>query len=232
MTCLALTGVVAAPGCAEVDSEMFIRAVVARRPPDCIAAATAEAPTVVNGFLDVSLRSEYVATLLVGNQVLTRGDPATAKTETSRVGLVRAEVSVENASGTQLNSFEVPITGFVNQALGLEPGFGLATVTLIDSKAASLANAKDASLKRLVSKVRVFGKTLGGAEVQSNEFQFIIFACKGCLINYPDGTDDPNIDGRDCTLPGTTDLQDNAGACLPGQDTPIDCRICHAAGRC
>jgi hypothetical protein len=55
-----------------------------------------------------------------------------------------------------------------------------------------------------VARVSVFGKTIGGLDVESSEFMFVIGVCNGCLL-------------RDCAD------DEELLACLPGQDA-LTCR--------
>jgi hypothetical protein len=231
-----LVGVVVAPGCSEVDSMLFIRQVLATKPPDCTVRAGVDSLSYTSGAFDASLKSEYTAQLLVGNQLVARGSSDLVRTESNKVALKSAEVTVLDANDAQLDSFSVPVTGFVDEAQGSEASFGLASVTLVSSRAARLALglsstptaeqlAKAMTPKRVVTRVRVFGQTLGGSDVQSNEFQFIVFVCRGCLVSYPAGVDpDPTDDKLECTGTGLTDVDPTSVCCSPGQDCVSDCR--------
>lgn len=228
----ALVGSSVGSGCSDPESMLFIRQVVLRKAPDCAAQAEPDGLTVLSGVLDVSFGlTEYQGTLLVGNQILSRGSGDLVRTETSRVGLTRAEVTTEDASGNQFSTYSVPITGFVDQGTGQEPGFGLATLPLADS---ATINAVKGSLttraaqRRVVSKIKIFGNTLGGSEVYSGEFQFIIQVCNGCLVSFPADADDAASAGVDCNASSTTSTTGET-PCTPGQDTFVDCRLCRGS---
>jgi hypothetical protein len=223
------------PGCAEPESSLFIRHVVVVQPPDCVARPEPDGLFVAEGLVDVALRDEYQGFLLVGNQLVPRGSQEVARTETSRIALKTATVRVEDVNGNVLSDYQVPVTGFVDQSIGIEPGYGLASLPLLDSRAVSAVRdtiAKGTS-KRLVSFVRITGQTLGESEVTSNEFQFVVKVCNGCLIQFPPEADDPNIDGVDCLAPTESSNLGNASQpCLVGQDSLIDCRLCNAREAC
>ena len=57
------------------------------------------------GTLDLALRDSYVASILVGNQLTERGSRNQLRTETSRVRLEGAEVTLEDANGNELATF-------------------------------------------------------------------------------------------------------------------------------
>ncbi len=60
-----------------------------------------------------------------------------------------------------------------------------------------------------------------GEPVVTPPFEFPIQVCLGCLVEFPEGTDDPAIPGPDCCAGGVS-----LPTCLEGQDAPIDCRRC------
>src|SRR5689334_21540689 len=90
-------GLMLVPACADDESSLFVRAVMAVDDATCGATADPSAPFRSDGLLDAKYASEYTATQLVGNQVVKRGDSARLKTETSRIRLYEAEVSVLDA---------------------------------------------------------------------------------------------------------------------------------------
>lgn len=217
------------PGCAEPESSLFIRHVVFAQPPDCTAQAEPDGLFLGTGLIDVALRDEYQGTLLVGNQLVSRGSQELVRTETNRIALRTAAVRIEDVSGGVLSDFEVPITGFVDQSTGIEPGYGLASMPIIDSGAINKIRgtiAKGAS-KRLVAFIKITGLSLGGSEISTGEFQFVVQACNGCLVQFPPEADDPTVDGVDCLAPTEAANQNNNDLpCIVGQDRLIDCRLC------
>jgi hypothetical protein len=217
------------PGCAEAESSLFIRHVVARQAPDCIAQAEPDGVFIGTGLIDVALRDEYQGSLLVGNQLVPRGSQELVRSETNRIALRTGTVRIEDVGGTVLGDFEVPITGFVDQSTGIEPGYGLASMPIIDSATVNKVRstiAKGAS-KRLVAFIKITGQTLGGSEVSTGEFQFVVQACNGCLVQFPPEADDPTVDGVDCLAPTEAGNQNNNDLpCIVGQDQITDCRLC------
>lgn len=224
-----------APGCAESESSLFIRQVQIPQSSSGAGCSVDNSPSSSHrlfGVLDVAITSQYEATLLVGNQLIDRGSKDDLRTETSRVQLEGTEVYLKDASGRVVaGPYTVPGTGLVDPASGSNASFGLIASVLVDSVTASklaseLGTLPRGTVRRLTSHVKVFGKTLGGTEVESGEWQYPIDVCYGCLVNYPLEADNPNIQGPDC-LNITPETKVSA-PCDPGQDDPVDCRICHA----
>ncbi len=214
----ALGGVPAAlGGCADNDSALFIRSVIALRGGgDCLARAQPDATMLAYGVLDTSFGGNYVASLLVGNQMARQGDRDKVRTETSRIALRGAIVSVKDALGNTIKEFTTDGAGFVDPGNGTEPGYGIMFAELIP---ADLIAAGGGST-RVNASVRVFGETLGGQDIESSELIFPITVCDGCLVSFPGGA--IGTTGQ-CTE-GEPDP--DQFPCLPGQDSPIDCRFC------
>src|SRR6185295_14801949 len=72
-----------------------------------------------SGTLDLAFRLQYSATLLVGNQLVSRGNNSQLRTETSRVQIQGAVVRVEDPTGAvAFGPVTVPGSGFVDPASG------------------------------------------------------------------------------------------------------------------
>jgi hypothetical protein len=190
----------ASAGCADNDSGMFVRAVLAVQAPDCVATADPSAPMLLGGVLDIGIApgTGYMAALLVGNQLVRRGDRDKLRTETARVSLEGAEVTVLTDTGEQIAEYSVPGTGFVDPGSSDEPGYGILSAMILPPNAASSGT--------VVTKVRVFGTTLGGDEIESATLTFPIVICSNCLVSNP-------------VLPG----EQGNPPCRPGQDDYVDC---------
>jgi hypothetical protein len=233
-------GVVAAlslaPACVHDDSTIFIRSVLA--PPQssgtagCMYTADPTQPTLSIGTLDVGLASRYVAELLVGNQMTPEGDPTQARTETSRVVISGAVVTITDAAGNQLTAYTTATSQTIDPASGDDPSYSVLEVIAVDpGTVASFAGtagskglpAGDApvnitSQQQIVSNIQVFGKTLGGESVQSNVFEYPINLCLGCLVGSLQGTPPScatSAASSSATLP-----------CYTGQDQIEDCSLC------
>jgi hypothetical protein len=229
-----MSGVVAS-ACADNNQSLFIRQVQSPESGQCSYTNDPTADHYMSGFLDLMLVSEYRAVLLVGNQLVPRGNADMVRAETSRIQLDEAEVTVEFSDGTEINSFTIPGNGFVDPSSGSEPGWGVFGTVLIDSNTGKAllsalqvpAGQRGTRVGRVVAVVKVFGKTLGGKDVESGEFRFPIEVCYGCSVSFPQSRwlDDGVTPVPNCQ--GCADVTDLQGACTPGQDSTIDCCKCH-----
>lgn len=202
--------------CVDNESSLFIRGVLSVESGDCSANADQGATLQANGILDTALTSTYIGALLVGNQLVARGSPTQLRTETARVALRGAEVRVASTTQALLKSFSVDGTGFVDPAAGTSPGYGVFFATLIP-------NLEDIDRDTVIVNVRVYGRTLGGREVESGELAFPIQLCSKCLISFPPEADNPSTPEYDCLNPAADDLDE---PCYFGQDETVDCRLC------
>lgn len=215
-------GLMAASGCADNKSALFIRGVVVVTPPSCEAKADPTVATWGGGMMDVALTNQYWAALLVGNQLTERGSREQVRTETSRVTIRGAVVSVSDVSGKSLTSYTTDATGFIDPASGTTPGYGIVWAKIIP------ASLKLAANMTVTVKVHVFGETLGGRSIESTDLTYPISTCNGCLVSFPSNAYDPANPGAGCTGdPGSATLP-----CFTGQDQPIDCRLCRQNPAC
>jgi hypothetical protein len=213
--------------CAENNQTIFIRAVQAKSTSgDCVVPADPERARVSSGIIDLALASSYSATILVGNQMIPRGDPVNVRAESSRVILKGAVVRVMRADGTEIRAYTRLAQGFVEPAGGNTPGYGNIAVDIIDAESAAGIGAglQKGQAIRLLARLKVFGTTLGGKDVETGEFEFPVDVCLGCLVRF---TPDPTTN-ECCT--GTTQGTQSTTECAPGQDTPSDCSNCRVIG--
>jgi hypothetical protein len=214
--------------CATNDSEMFIEGVAVRQAGACAVKADLGGTFLAKGVMDRLFASEYVAALIVGNQLVQRGSKERVRTETSQVALKGAEVRIENSQGKLLvPAFSAIGTGFVDASDGTAAAPAVMFATLIP------ASVRDSlPTGTVVTKVRVFGTTLGGEDINSSELLFPIEICDGCLVSYPAAARDLTADGDayQCKL-----SSDNAAAaasdsvsqpCEIGIDWAVPCTAC------
>jgi hypothetical protein len=234
---------VTAAGCAENDSTLFIYGVLKELPPACTVLADPASEMIGSGRLDIALRTNYEAWLLVGNQYAPRGAKQQLRTETTRVTLTGAEITLKDAASGKVLScknqpncgqFSVYGSGFANSSKSEDPGWGAISAQLIPSAVGEsyLADLTGALSKAgpstigLVATVRAFGTTLGGQDVETGGFSFPIQVCNGCLIDYSSIV----FPATKCTL-GANETVTAAG-CRMGQDESVDCRACLPADVC
>jgi len=219
--------------CSENESSIFIRQVLKPSGADCSFSAEPGGSALSTGVMDLAFTREYQAGLLLGNQLVERGSADQLRTETARFLAEGAEVELETTDGKGINSFTVPVRGFVDPSTGTEPGWGVVTATLIDSGtgqglAAGFPEGQRSTVEGLVvAVVKVFGHTLGGKELDSGKYRFPISICYGCLVDFPPESVDPDL-----PLPNCANVSKSTGTvpCMIGQDEPVDCRLCQAQG--
>lgn len=215
-------GALSLPGCADNDTMLFVKGVMSLAPGECTAVAEANSTLLLGGVVDTYFRSDYRATLLVGNQLVARGSRDQLRTESNRVVLRGAEVSVLDSDEKNIvPDFTVPGTGFVDVGTSSDPGYGVLSTILIP------AGTPPPPGGIYLVDVRVFGETLGGAEVESSTLRFPISTCDRCLLSFPLDADDPAVSGYQCTAGDAGGGEDIP--CRLGQDDYIDCRLCAAS---
>jgi hypothetical protein len=199
---LALVAALGVQGCTEEETGLYIDGVMAVIAPQCTVRADPGGTQLLGGTLDISVRPSYEATLLVGNQFTPRGDKQNLRAETMVVTVTGAVVRLFDAVGTAVSEFSVPASGVIQPDEGAEPGFGNVNVTLIpgaeverllDPSNDELPAGSENSITR-IAHVSVFGATIGGNEVESAEFTYVIDVCRGCLQCGQDANGTPLVD--------------------------------------
>jgi hypothetical protein len=226
------------PGCADNNSSLFITAVLYDKAPTCTVLPDPTAVVLGTGVIDLAFTKSYEASLLVGNQLTSRGSKETLRTETSRVTLRGAEINITDSTDHTLYKFSVNGTGFVDVSRGEDSGFGIFDAELIPAQIGEQLLGRLNTLKQqtgstsiqtsdeVIAQVRVFGNTLGNTDITSSVLSFPIKYCEGCLIDFPLEAIGTDKLGRDVCANALTD-QPQPG-CRVGQDDPIDCRSCAA----
>jgi hypothetical protein len=216
------------PSCAENNSSMFVVGVISIDASTCVAKPDSSAVMLAEGIMDVAFTTNYQAFLLIGNQLTERGSREQLRTETSRVSLKGAEVTLTTVDGTTLGTYSTVGTGFVDASSGDVPAYASMSVNVIPS--ALGRNPALLAAGAVLAKIRVFGDTLGNTEVTSSELSFPIRVCEGCLVTYPAGSEDtgqpPGV-YRCTTTPSST--SDETAPCIVGQDKTFPCTDCAAS---
>jgi hypothetical protein len=175
-------------GCSDEETGLYIKGVMVVQAPQCIVRPDSSAPLELGGQLDVARRSTYTATLLVGNQLTPRGDKQNLRTETMVTTITGAVVRLFDDVGQPITEFTVPASGVIDPDDGSEASLNAVDVTLVPASV-GLQFASDFPPNtggKRVANVSVFGKTLGGLEVESSEFTYVIDVCNGCFACLPD----------------------------------------------
>ncbi len=214
---LGLLGFGLSGGCAESESMLVIRGVIALEAPDCVAEASASTFH-VSGVLDPNLTKTYVANLQVASQLAAQGNSEKLRAETARVTITGAEVKLKAPNGSQLSGghYTVTASGSVDPAQGDQAGFGVVFAPLVPDVGSYIDLSDDDLPNPLVVEVQVFGSTVGGQDVWSNWFTYPIYI--DSLVYFP--SDAMSEDGL------CTEAIDEDAPCRVGQDDPVPCSVC------
>lgn len=221
---LSLGSLALTPSCADNNSSLFVLGVINIDSSTCIAKADTTATILPNGTLDTAFLSSYTAWVLVGNQLTQRGSREQLRTETSRISLRGAEVTLTTLDGRELGNYSTVGTGFVDASTGDVASYGAMAVNIIPPALGTSDVVKNARV--VLAKIRVFGETLGGTSITSSELDFPINVCEGCLVQYPTASRDPTSPTYQCATSTTTSQTTTAPPCVLGQDAPINCIFC------
>jgi hypothetical protein len=227
---MAVGGALALPACAHDDSTIFVQSVLAPQlvtpGTGCAFSADPTQETISRGVLDISLRPTYEASFLLANQLVPRGNPTTPTTETSYVNIKGAVIRITDSSGVQLNTFTRLGSVVIPPSSGTTPGFAaLAGLTIIDEGTAANAGATFQNVPRVVVYTKFFGNTLGGQYVESDEFEFPVDICNGCLVGFSQSDISPNCQNVNClgnagSMPAAVQIPCDL------EDFGVDCSAC------
>jgi len=238
-TILAAGGAVALSACAHDDSTIFVRSVLAPQfvapGTGCFYTADPTQPFIPSGVFDTELRSGYEATFLVANQLVPRGDPTAPQTETSYVNIQGAVIQVNNSDGTLAASGNTPnpftrlASVVIDPAQGTTPGFAPVSVSDVipPQVATALGGLAIGDVRRLVVYIKFFGDTLGGQYVESDNFEFPVDVCAGCLIGFSLADVNSNYASPNCYGNAASMSQSVTVPCSL-EDFTVDCAACKA----
>jgi hypothetical protein len=205
-------------GCADNESTLFIKGVMKPDEGTCTYRPDATSVLLLGGVLDTAFGGSYMAGLLVGNQMKSQGNKDRNRTETSRILLEGAVVSLRRSNGGVISEFSAPGVGFVDPSSGDAAAFGVVSVLVVPDAAEVVGEAY------VVADIQVYGHSLGGQEVESNVFSFPIDICDGCLVSFPQSSINPTT--GECQA---TESTSGVLPCYFGQDEIILCSDCAAA---
>lgn len=218
------------PSCADNGVSLFIRGVIAIQAPDCVAKPDADATLWSSLYFDSAIATQVDVPLLVGSQLFGRGDPKTSRGEPNRIQLSGAEVELTDTGGNAIvPKFTVPTIGVVDPTASSDASYGAVFVTLIPAGVAG-AVAKNTGTtafgprKLILANVKVFGKTLGGTDVESLPVAIQIYTCHGCSVVFP--SDAADLGGTNCLKAST-----QSKTCLVGVQA-TSCQDCRDKAIC
>jgi hypothetical protein len=231
--------------CTHDDTTVFVHGVLAQQlvaPGElCNYTSDPTQATVASGILDIVLSLEadnggvYVATFLVGNQLVPQGNPSAPATETSYVNIQGAVVRITDINGNQIRTYTQLVGATIPPSSGTTPGYAPIPVTIVDQTVAGmyLPSVEMGDGVRVITYTRFFGKTLGGQSVESNEFEFPVdLDCAGCLVSFPEGATNPLMFPQPNCGNGASSSTTTSAPCLIGQDDPVPCTACTGAAVC
>ncbi|WP_437656701.1 hypothetical protein [Sorangium sp. So ce1182] len=221
---LTASGGVLASACADNESSLFVRMRMARS-GDCTVSCSPGEAFSTQDAVDAAYVDSHSATILVGNQIVERGDSDVLRTETSRVQLYEAEVRVFFMDGQPVNEgYVVPINGVVDPGTSSDAGYNCTEVLLLDGATMQDLRAQAAELNggdvEVVTTMVLRGRTLGGQEVETAEWSYpvsVCFGCSRCVDTIPP------ICCSDSTSEDCKDQEEVEGSC-PGTRGTQDCR--------
>src|SRR5690606_34437280 len=130
--------------------------------------------------------------------------------------------------GDLVDEFSVPSGGATFPVAANTPAFGVSEVILVPSSVGEdlRRQLQFGERRTLVAEVRVFGNTLGGAELTSGSYSYVIEVCHGCLATWVEGglTYDATRNRMVCD-DRVTEPYISQG-CNPAQEGMVDCRLC------
>ena len=199
----------------------------------CEPTKTATGEVLGAGRMDLTVANTYRMHLLVENLMSNSGSASlgggaiSGDYEGNRVTFTNAFVSIQGPpSGLAIALPErqaIPISGT------LEPsGSAVVSMDVIGSVLGEqLAAAVDrrGMIVPLTVLVQFEGTTTSGTDVESNQFQFPIEVCRGCLLEFPLEAIDERFTAPNCLNMTGGSVEDS---CLAGQDEGLDCRECRA----
>lgn len=222
--------VVLTPACTENNESIFIRNVVAppqqRTNGSCVYSPDPAGVGLFGGVVDALFTDEYGAVLLVGSQLAPRGETINARAESNRSILNGAVVRVTETNGALIHEFTAPGTGNMDVASGNTPAYGVFSAAVIDAETLRrvVQGWAFGQKKNVLVNIKVFGKTLGGVDLESGEFQFPVTICVGCLVKYVDA--DPAAAGINCPFAAGDNTTSVPVPCRFGEDEEFSCQIC------
>lgn len=229
-------------GCAEDTPELYIQQ---NLPPDddCEPPTTgaASSAALARGTLDLLVSNEYFMLPLVLNSLVESesvgfggggggggGGLSGTDWEANVITLNRAEVEFDAPAALGvplLRKLDIPLAGSV------QPGGNIVTALRVIPSQVGNALRNSAFLRQsgssldMLLRVKFYGTTGAGREVDSNVFSFPVTLCFGCLLEVPPEAVDPALPAPNCRNTEDFSSSDSSTICFAGQDRPLDCRL-------
>ena len=214
---LALGAALASSSCVDNDSSFFIFGVMDIGTSQCVAKPDSSAVMIAEGTLDRTFADGYQAAILVGSHLTQRGSREKLRTETARLAITGAHMTLYGTQGAVIE-FDTPATGLVNPSSGTDPGLAAVFARLVRYE--DMAKLGDPG--QMIARIKILGTTLGGQDIESAVYDYPITLCDGCLIVYPNEALDVN---HKCSNTLETTATDSK-LCFLGQDAYFPCTVC------
>ena len=225
------------PACADNNQTVFIRGFLApsanRQNGICVYSDDPQQPQLFGSRMDVGITDSYFGVILFGNQLNPRGDSLNNRAESNRVQIFGGVVRVTNPDGSLIREFTSSSVGFADPQQNNAPDYGVMGMVVVDAPTKDLlvgALPNRTVSKTIIINVKIFGKSLGGEDVESGEFHQPMEVCNGCLVDFSSGNEETSKVQPNCLKP----LAAGGGGgaikpCFSGQDEGTPCQTC--AGR-
>ena len=218
-----LIGVGLLGACAQDNPTAIVAGVLAPE-EDCSYSSSSEV-FLLDGAYDISpgtddvCQKPYQAGLQVNSFLIARGSPQgpPPRAETAILQMNTAEVSLKAVDGSLIaigggklpNPFSVTTHATIFPAADNSPGRAVASVELIPAAYAQHLAKFASPQQTITADITLFGRTTGGIDIETADFQFPISICDGCLTMCQAQLDALDDTQRDVILAG---CQDNASA--------------------
>jgi hypothetical protein len=95
------------------------------------------------------------------------------------------------------------------------------------------SNVGNQGTSRLVTYTKFFGQTTGGDYEESDEFEFPVDICFGCLVGFSAADENPLEPEPNCALAAASGTATSLPVpCVIGQDAVVDCSACQGFAVC
>jgi hypothetical protein len=218
----------ALPACAHNDASLYVDGVLGPPPPsgnECIYTPDPTTLHIAHGTVDAALRDNYSPEFLLGNTLIQQGNANTPNSETARIEIQGAIVQVvDPGTNATVESNSVLTSGLLEPASGTTPSYAVTNATIMNAAAIKHFDpGASGQTKIALVNVTFYGTTLGGQSIQSNQYQFPVDVCHGCLVAVPPGAPTGALD----YCAGKSALNSSDLACSVGQDQISDCQLCY-----
>jgi hypothetical protein len=220
------------PACAHDDSTLYVQGVLFPPTPAanvCTYTVSNTAPMLARGTVDAALTTAYSPEFLLGSQMKLQANPDNVRAETSRINIQGALVRVvDPADGSVQEDATVLTAGTIEPAQGPTSSYLAIGATIMDQKAIAHFDPGAGNPSKLaVAYIKFYGQTLGGQSIESEEYQYPVDVCNGCLVFFPaEPTAQKLHDYCSGALPPTST---QLIPCSVGQDQRVDCQLCFAS---